>query len=255
MYRSQYDTDCITWSPQGRIFQIEYAMEAVKQGTPVVGLRSKDYAVLCCLKRAQSELASYQQKLFEIDEHMGMAISGLTADARVLANYMRSECLSHKYIYDTPMTIGRLVGQIGDKSQQKTQRYSGRPYGVGLLLAGYDKNGAHIYETCPSGNFSEYKAMAIGGRSQAARTYLEKHFESFADLKSEELLAHGIKALNACTAQDQELNTKNTGICVVGKDLQFRELSEAEVQSYLDKLKESAPPAPATDGAVPMDTS
>merc|ERR1739848_222789 len=107
---------------------------------------------------------------------MGIGISGLTADARVLSNYMRTECLNHKYVYDTPMNTGRLVAQIGDKAQQKTQRYSQRPYGVALLVAGFDNNGPHIYEACPSGNFFEYKAMAIGGRSQSARTYLEKNF-------------------------------------------------------------------------------
>ena len=70
---------------------------------------------------------------------------------------------------------------VEDRSQNKTQRSSKRPYGVGLLVAGYDENGPHLYETCPSGNYFEYKAMAIGGRSQSAKTYLEKHFEAFQD--------------------------------------------------------------------------
>ncbi|KAF4723086.1 Proteasome subunit alpha 1, partial [Perkinsus olseni] len=119
MFRNPYDTDCITWSPQGRIFQIEYAMEAVKQGTAVVALRGKKHAVLCAFRRRQSELASYQQKIFRIDDHIGVAISGLTADARrstfsfpffnyplqgVLCSFMRDECLSHKFTYDTPMS-------------------------------------------------------------------------------------------------------------------------------------------------------
>jgi len=80
----QYDTDVTTWSPQGRLFQIEYAMEAVKQGSAIVGVTSDTHAVLAAIKRTPSELASYQQKIFRIDDHMGMAMSGLTSDGRSL---------------------------------------------------------------------------------------------------------------------------------------------------------------------------
>jgi len=264
MFRNQYDTDCITWSPQGRIFQIEYAMEAVKQGTPVLGLRSDTHVVLCSFKRAQSELAAHQKKLFKIDNHLGIGISGLTADARVLSDYMRNECLNHKYVYEAPMNVGRLVAQIGDKSQQKTQRSSKRPYGVGLLVGGYDENGPHLYETCPSGNYFEYKAMAIGGRSQTAKTYLEKHFTSFASCDLPALIQHALEAMNATTASDVDLSVKNTSVAIIGKGQDFKEMSEEDVQVYISKLKskeevqvslnEDAPPA-GGDGAAPMDTS
>jgi len=90
MLKGSYDLDCITWSPQGKLFQVEYAMEAVKQGSVCLGLRSSDYAVLCSLKRLPSELAGYQEKLFKVDDFIGMAMSGLTADARVLCKYMRN---------------------------------------------------------------------------------------------------------------------------------------------------------------------
>ena len=106
MNRNQYDSDITTWSPQGRIFQIEYAMNAVTQGS----------AVLASLKRSASELASHQKKIFCIDDHMGIAIAGLAADARVISKYMRTECLQHKYIYDTPMQASRLVNQVADST-------------------------------------------------------------------------------------------------------------------------------------------
>ena len=152
MFRSIYDSDITTWSPQGRIHQIEYAMEAVKQGSACVGLKSKTHAVLVTLKRASSELGSYQKKIFKIDEHIAIAISGLTgrmlqkthltstADARVLSKYMRTECLNHKFVYEEPMQVSRLVNQVADKSQVHTQRYGRRPYGVGLLVIGYDES-------------------------------------------------------------------------------------------------------------------
>merc|ERR1711935_123810 len=88
MFRNQYDTDCITWSPQGRIHQIEYAEEAVKQGSCCVGLVSKTHAVLATLKRSNSELGSYQQKVFKIDNHIGIGIAGLTPDGRVLSHFL-----------------------------------------------------------------------------------------------------------------------------------------------------------------------
>lgn len=89
--------------------QVEYAMEAVKQGAACVGLRSADYAVLAAVKRAPSDLSSHQKKLFEIDEHVGIAISGLTADARQLCKQMRNECLEHRYVYEAPLLLSRLV--------------------------------------------------------------------------------------------------------------------------------------------------
>lgn len=167
MFRNQYDTDCITWSPAGRIHQIEYAMEAVKQGSAAVGLRSKTHALVASIKKSSNELSSYQKKIFKVDEHMGIAIAGLVPDGRVLAKYMRNECLNYRFTYDGSMQVGRLVAQLADKSQLGTQRAGHRPYGVGLLVAGYDQTGPHIFQTCPSGNFWEYHAFAIGARARA----------------------------------------------------------------------------------------
>merc|ERR1719329_954616 len=105
------------------------------------------------------------------------------------------------------MNIGRLVAQIADKSQQKTQNSSKRPYGVGLLVVGCDEKGPHVFETCPSGNFFEYYAMAIGGRSTSAKTYLEKHFATFADADLQTLIKHAMEAMNKTTPTDTSLTT------------------------------------------------
>ena len=238
-------------------------MEAVKQGSPCAGLRSKTHAVLVAFKRQADELASYQEKLFKVDDHMAISISGLTADARFLCKHMRTECLNHKFVYGGTLQTGRLVTQVADMHQRCTQdgkskrRRSnvaiiidrivltcpflfyclllnhsfptnpnritncfkffssiynyyklhcscvrlflifegsykrGRPFGVGLLVIGYDKTGPHVYQTCPSANYYEYKSYAIGARSQSAKTYLERHYETFDDLSLDELIAHG----------------------------------------------------------------
>ncbi|GMP81424.1 hypothetical protein CsSME_00036141 [Camellia sinensis var. sinensis] len=119
MFRNQYDTDVTTWSPQGRLFQVEYAMEAVKQGSAAIGLRSKSHVVLASVNKPQSELSSHQKKIFKVDEHIGVAIAGLTADGRVLSRYMRSECINYTYTYDSPLPVGRLVVKLADKAQRK----------------------------------------------------------------------------------------------------------------------------------------
>jgi len=210
-------------------------MEAVKQGSAAVGVRSSTHAVLATLKRAASDLSDYQRKIFEIDEHLGIAIAGLTADARVLCKYMRTECLNHRYVYEAPLQVGRLVAQVGDKSQKCTQSSWLRPYGVGLLVAGYDQTGPHIFQTCPSGNYYEYKAQTIGARSQSAKTYLEKHFTEFNDCELDALVKHALMALKE-TVQSGELNAKNCSVGIVGPDMNFRVLDGADVKPYIDAL-------------------
>jgi len=240
MFRSQYDGDISTWSPQGRIHQIEYAMEAVKQGSACVGLKSKKFSVIATLKRSSSELGSFQKKIFRIDDHVGIAIAGLTADARVLSKYMRTECLNHKFVYESPLQVGRLVSAVADKSQVHTQRYGRRPYGVGLLVIGYDQTGPHLYETSPSGNFYDYKAMAIGARSQSAKTYLEKHFQSFENLSLDELVKHSLLALRETIQSSDGLTAKNCSIGIVGENQKLEILEGDRLTVYLSSLDDAS---------------
>ena len=108
MFRNQYDTDCITWSPAGRIHQVEYAMEAVKQGSACIGLRSNSFAIVATLKRSSSELSSYQKKIFKIDDNMGIVISGLTADARTLTKYVLRGYQRHAHVCCMVATDARM---------------------------------------------------------------------------------------------------------------------------------------------------
>jgi len=236
MYRNQYDTDCITWAPQGRIYQIEYALEAVKQGSACIGLRSKTHAVLATLKRQSGELASYQQKIFKIDDHLAIGIAGLTADGRVLSRYMRQECMNHKYVFERPLPVGRLICQVADKSQVGTQRSGKRPYGVGLLVIGCDDNGPCLYNTEPSGIYNEYKAQAIGAQSQAGRTYLERTFETYEDASLDDLINHALLALKEC-AHDHEINSRNCSLAIIAVDEKLRILEDEAVQPFIDRLQ------------------
>lgn len=248
MFRNQYDTDVTVWSPEGRLLQVEYAMESVKQGSACVGIRSSTHAVIGALKRSVSELSAHQKKILEIDSHVGVGIAGLTADARSLAKWMRSECLNHKYVYGTDMPTGRLMTDLADRHQRTTQTYVRRPYGVGLLVASYDKTGPHLYQTCPSGNVYEYYASAIGARSQSGRTYLEKHHGAdVADATVDDLIMHALRALAGCVSTDDKeakakgnaegLTAENASVGIVGKDQAFRLMEGDELQPYLDRLE------------------
>ncbi|BGP24678.1 20S proteasome subunit alpha 6 [Rhodotorula toruloides] len=217
MHRNTYDNDNSTFSPQGRLHQVEYALEAVKQGSACVGLRSNTHVVLLGLKRSTGELASYQKKLIRIDDHIGVAIAGLTSDARVLSNFMRTQAMSSRMLYNRPLPISRIVSSIADKAQINTQHYGKRPYGVGLLVAGYDDHGPHLYEFTPSGSCLSYHALSIGARSQSAKTYLEANFETFPDASLDELVMHGLRALRETLQQDKELSGLNTSVGIVGR--------------------------------------
>jgi len=253
-----YDNDVTTWSPLGRLHQIEYATEAVSQGSACVGLKSKKAVVIGAIKRQTSELSEYQEKIFHIDDHMGIAMAGLTADARLLCKYMRGECLSNKYVFDAPLQVETLIEAVADKSQINTQEMGGRPYGVGLLVAGFDKTGAHLFETTPSGAYYDYKAQAMGARSQSARTYLEKKFTEFDNCSNEELIMHALTALAETMGSEQNVTVKNCCVGIVGEGEPFRIIENMEISRYVEQLEQDvgrdpAPAAPEGDAAVPMD--
>lgn len=229
-------------------------MESVKQGSACVGLRSDSMVVLGALKRSVSELSSHQKKLLQIDDHMGIGIAGLTADARSLAKYMQAECLEHRYVYGQSMPPYQLMADLADKHQRATQIYVRRPFGVGMLVAAMDeKRGTpHLYQTCPSGNLYEFYASAIGARSQSARTYLEKHCDSFANANREQLIIHALQALQGCCSGDDELNSANGSICIVGKDEEFTLIEGEDLQPFLDRLEVNDEPPP--EGLQEMET-
>lgn len=250
MFRNQYDNDTTTWSPQGRIHQVEYAMESIKQGSCAVGLKSKTHAVIVALKRSAHELASHQKKLFCIDGHVGIAIAGLTSDARMLSSYMRDECLTNKFVFGEPLPVPRLVASVAEKMQTPTLQYGRRPYGVGFLVAGVDENGPHIYQTCPSSNYYACKAMAIGARYQSAKTYLERGLDSFENASAEDLLLHGLRALRESLGGDVSLTIDNCAAGIVSAEEKFVMFEGEALKPLMDKL--AVPPAQDAPAPAPV---
>ena len=233
MQKSLYDQSALTWSPQGRLYQVEYAMEAVNQGNLLLGVRSNTHVVLVGFKSSPNEtLSYYPEKLFKVSNHLGIGIAGLTPDGRLLYQYMKNECLNFNYTFNTIHPIERLVTKIAEKSQLKTQRGENkRPYGVLLLIAGYTATGPRLFRTCPSANYYEYNCIAIGSRSQGATTYLENNLDKFALMDKDNLIMNALKAMKK--AQDVKVNGKNLDVLVVGKDQEAKLLKEEEIEKYL----------------------
>jgi len=159
-----YDRAITVFSPDGRLFQVEYAREAVKRGTTTVGLKFRDGVVLIVDKRIASRLMEPKsiEKIFQIDRHVGCATSGLVADARILVDQARVIAQISKITYDEDMSVEALVKRICDYKQNYTQYGGVRPFGTALLVAGVDDQGEHLFETDPSGALVSYKAGSIG---------------------------------------------------------------------------------------------
>jgi 20S proteasome subunit alpha 6 len=233
MFRTTYsfDADATTYSPEGRIRQVDNAMKAVGQGMATVGIRSRTHALVACLMHSPSQFSSHQQKIFKIDDHIGVAICGLTADGRGLCKMLRGKCLDHRFGFGTGVPVVDLAEHVALRSQAKTQSPGKRPYGVGLLLVGSGRDGVRLFETCPSGLFWEYNAQAIGRRAQAGKTYLEQHLREFDDAGRDDLIRHALRALRDCRTKDAS-PPEIAAAGIVGIDEPFVVLQDDELQPY-----------------------
>ena len=232
-----YDRAITVFSPDGRLFQVEYAREAVKRGTTTVGIKFEDGVVLIVDKRISSRLIEPKsiEKIFKIDEHVGCATSGLVADARILVDQARMMSQVHKITYDEKISVEALVKRICDHKQNYTQYGGVRPFGTALLLAGVDEMGQHLYETDPSGALVSYKAGSIGAGRNAVMEVFEESYKD--DMPAEEAILLGLRALKKATEEDR-LNAKavEIGLVRVGED--FRQLPVDEVESYINKIEQ-----------------
>jgi len=229
-----YDRAITVFSPDGRLFQVEYAREAVKRGTTAIGIIFGEGAILLADKRIKSGLIDERsiEKIFVIDGHIGAATSGLIGDARILIDHARLQAQSEKVTYGQEIIVESLVKKVCDLLQQYTQYGGVRPFGASLLITGIDETGISLYETDPSGLSTGYKADAIGYGRDAAMDILEKEYKSNMTLK--DAVDLGVKALKAGLEQGQTLGTVSVGLITRGQ--KFRILSTEEA-SKLTGLK------------------
>lgn len=189
-----YDRAITVFSPDGRLFQVEYAMELVNRGATILGIRCSEGVVLGAEETVEAlEETEYSWKIFKIDDHIGAAIVGLSSDARVLIDQARVYAQSNKLTYDEPIDVEVTTKRVCDIKQLYTQHAGVRPFGVSIVFGGVDKTGNRLFGTHPSGTYRSYKATAVGaGRETVTNMLKEKYRE---DMKLEDTIKLAVKCL------------------------------------------------------------
>jgi proteasome alpha subunit len=231
----KYDRALTVFSPEGRLFQVEYALEAVRRGTLAIAIKSKEDVCLAAQIKIPSILmdADSIDKLFQVDEHIGVAISGLHADSRVLINYARVQAQSFRLTYDEPVRLSMLAKAIADLKQMYTQYGGIRPFGCALFFIAIDAGGPQIYTTSPSGIYRSFKAYAIGTGEANAREYLTEHYKE--NMNFDETLNLALSALKESI--DEDATKENIRLAYIkSEDKQFYMCNKDEVEEFLNKL-------------------
>jgi proteasome alpha subunit len=232
MRSNQYDAAITIFSPEGRLYQVEYALELVKRGAPIVGVYSPEGVILAADETPESTLddPNYLKKIFQFDDHVGAAIAGLSSDARVLMGQGRVFCQSNRLLYDEPADIEALIGTLSSRIQVYTQHGGIRPFGVSLIVAGVDSTGPKLLTTDPSGSYRGYKARALGRNAEKANTLLDEKYMD--GLSLDDATRLGIEAVDA--ASGGEVTPATVKVAVIPSETQvFKRLSEEEITKYM----------------------
>ncbi|MEM3186449.1 MAG: archaeal proteasome endopeptidase complex subunit alpha [Conexivisphaerales archaeon] len=226
-----YDRALTIFSPDGRLYQVEYAIETVRHGTLAIGIKCKDGVVLCAEERFRKlQTEGQSQKLFQVDDHIGIAAAGYVPDARVLVDSARIAAQNNRLIYDEPIEVEGIARRLGDMAQQYTQYAGVRPFGVSLIIAGVDGSTPAIYVTDPSGTYLGYNAVAIGGGSEQATELLEQKYKE--DMSLEEAISLAVESVKK--AGEEKTEPKHVKIAVIDvKTRKMRRLTDEEVNEYV----------------------
>jgi proteasome alpha subunit len=228
----EYDEAITIFSPEGRIYQVEYALELVKRGAPVAGISTKEGVVLAAVEVLRSSLEDprFSKKIYELDDHVATAISGNSPDARVLVREARLVCQGHRLSYDEPIGIESLTSSLGDLLQQYTQNAGVRPFGVSMIICGIDVTGCRMLSIDPSGSYRGYKATALGMNNEKARELLEKKYRQ--DTTLDEAIRLSIETIR--TAYQNEIKAENINVSVITTASKvFKKLEDEEIKKYL----------------------
>jgi len=236
-----YDRAITVFSPDGHLFQVEYAMEAVKQGASALAIKCNECMIFGAELRSPAKLQkkSSVKKILEIDDHLVCVAAGLTADARVLINRARVECQSYRLQNEQappPLIISRFVAEL---QQQYTVRGGRRPFGLAALIGGWhpyitDKQKVQLYQTLPSGIYTEWKANAIGRKDKMLNEFLEKHYKANMDK------ADGIKLAVRCLLEVVEHGAKNIDIGILETGKKLKKLDEKQVIDLVEQIQKEA---------------
>eukprot|EP01062_Namystynia_karyoxenos_P083511 TRINITY_DN960_c0_g1_i1.p1 TRINITY_DN960_c0_g1~~TRINITY_DN960_c0_g1_i1.p1 ORF type:complete len:246 (+),score=110.70 TRINITY_DN960_c0_g1_i1:94-831(+) len=236
--KSDYDRGVNTFSPEGRIFQIEYAMEAIKLGSTSVGIQTAEGVLIAAEKRVQSPLVDPASlgKIQEIDSHIGTVMSGLTTDARTLIETARVEAVNHRFHWNEPMRIEACTLAVSDSCLRFGERRSAqisRPFGVALLIAGVDDLGPQLWQCDPAGSYVRYEAKAIGGGMEGAQSILQENYHKSMTLEEAETLAVSILK----QVMEEKMSKHNIELATVRTDTRKLHIYDvAQIEAIVEKV-------------------
>jgi len=239
-----YDRGITIFSPDGRLYQVEYAREAVKRGTASVGVRTAEGVVLAADKRSRSPLMepTSVEKIHKADDHAGIASAGHVADARQLIDFARRQAQVNRLRYGEAIGIETLTKNVTDHIQQYTQVGGARPFGVALLIGGIENGEPRLYETDPSGTPYEWKTVSIGADRSDIQEHLEENYSE--DLTLDEGVGLALRAIAA--ANEDELEAEGVDVATVAADTEaFVELGNDEIAEYI--VENDLEPVPDED--------
>jgi len=230
-----YDRALTVFSPDGHLFQVEYALEAVRKGTTAVGVRGKDVVVLGVEKKSVLQLQDPRtvRKTAMLDDHVCLGFAGLTADARVLIDKARVECQSHRLTVEDPVSVEYITRHIAQIQQKYTQSGGVRPFGISALIIGFDPHDPtpRLYLTEPSGIYSAWKANAIGRGAKTVREFLEKNWK--ADLTKDETVRIAVKSL----LEVVQTGAKNIDLALMEGYGKVRNLTQEEIEAVVTEIE------------------
>jgi proteasome alpha subunit len=231
-----YDRAITIFSPDGRLFQVEYALEAVRRGWTALGMRCIDGVVMAVEKKKISPLIdpASMEKILKIDDHVGATFAGLSSDARILVDKARQEAQINRLLYDEAIDVEVLTKKVSEVKQIYTQHAGVRPFGVALLIAGVDKFGPRLFMTEPSGAYAGYYAVAIGAGSQPVTEFFEKNYDKAISIENAIPLA--LKALS--TVMEGGLDPSRVEMAIIRKDTgKYELLPNEDLAKHIEKLK------------------
>eukprot|EP01013_Petalomonas_cantuscygni_P003695 TRINITY_DN13914_c0_g1_i1.p1 TRINITY_DN13914_c0_g1~~TRINITY_DN13914_c0_g1_i1.p1 ORF type:complete len:268 (+),score=56.80 TRINITY_DN13914_c0_g1_i1:255-1058(+) len=239
----RYDTHTTTFSPEGHLYQVEYAIEAINHAGAAIGILTKEGVIIAAEKKVHSKLLEREvplldavtgEKFSKVDDHIAVGIAGLTSDASVLVDALRVHAARYRFNFNSPIPVEQLVQQICDVKQAYTQHGGQRPFGVAFLFAGYDAyHGFQLYHSDPSGNYAAWRANAIGSNSTAALSLLKQEWSETLTLA--EGLRLGVRVM-AKTVDATVLSAAKVEFAVVSKD-GFRILPDPELTGLIDAVE------------------
>jgi proteasome alpha subunit len=229
-----YDRAITVFSPDGRLFQVEYAMELVNRGATIVGIRCSEGVVLGAEENVEPlEEVEYSWKIFKVDEHIGTAIVGLSSDARILIDQARVYAQSNRLTYDEPIDTEVVTKKICDIKQLYTQHAGVRPFGVSLIFGGVDKTGSRLFGTHPSGTYRGFKATAQGAGRETVLAILKEEYRE--EMSLEEAAKLAVKCLTKAL-EARQLPPRIKMVIIPSTTKKMEMLGDQKIESYMKEL-------------------